>query len=122
MSKMGNVVFITLLALVVTGTIGCGLRGEGKNIAEGKTCLAGSDKSTCAAGLFCEPTGPMKHSGDTYYQPGLCMQQKTTGESCSLNKQNECAAPLNCVSDNTSVGVGSSTDYLATLYGPRHCR
>jgi len=119
MSKMGNVVFITMLALVVTGAIGCGQRGQGKNIAEGKTCLAGDPKSTCAAGMYCAPTGMETLKGDTYSSPGPCMQQKTAGQSCSLDNPNECAAPLKCVGDSTSAG---GTDPLASLSSPKHCR
>jgi len=94
--------------------------GKVKNIAEGKTCLAGDPKSTYAAGMYCEPTGMETQKGDTYSSPGLCMQQKTAGQSCSLDNQNECAAPLKCVADSTS--AGGSTDYLASLSSPKHCR
>ncbi len=100
MLRIWTAAFIALLALITTGAIGCGQRGQGTNIAEGKSCLAGDPKSTCATGFYCAPTGMETEKGGTYSSPGLCMKQKTANQSCTFGNQDECAAPLHCSTDN----------------------
>ena len=51
--------------LIGAAALACGAKpGEGKDIAEGKSCILGSDKSECAAGLTCVGTG-LRRSRET---------------------------------------------------------